>query len=221
MRSMDVRPAGAGGFAEQFIPLTGLSDTRSELVALTMDRMRRGILIVDAELLLLYCNEAANQILAIGDAVANSAGRLMPLRRDVMGRLERYLAAAGRALDEDADLALRLERSNGGQAYRMWVSTLSRCAARGEPETFLVMIFNPDTAFRISGRMLTGLYGLTRTEACVAIRLFEGMTICELAADMKISTNTARTHLRSIFRKCEVDSQSRLLQLLSLGPRGV
>lgn len=221
MRSMDVRPDISGRFERQFVPLAGPSPTRSELVALAMDRMRRGILIIDPQLQLLYCNDAANQILLNGDAVLNSAGQLVLLRRDVMGRLERFLAGEDSASEEGADLALRLERSNGEQDYRMWVSPLSRCDDNGEPETYLVMLFNPDTAFRIAGRMLTDLYGLTRTEACVAIRLFEGMTICQLAADMKISANTARTHLRSIFRKCEVDSQSHLLQLLSLGPRGM
>jgi DNA-binding CsgD family transcriptional regulator len=202
-------------------PATLMPDANlCRLLASALDKLRRGMLVTDPELQILYCNEAAGEILVKADAVVSVTGRLVFRHRPTMRRLEDYLATAPGGDGKKPDLALRLERSNGDRAYRMGVSPLSLAPDSGRPDTYLVMIFDPHTARRIEGKVLIALYGLTPAEACVATRLFQGLTVGEAAVDMQISTNTARTHLRSVFRKCEVDSQSQLLQLMSLGPCG-
>jgi DNA-binding CsgD family transcriptional regulator len=214
-----------GGGTEPRAVLDDLEQANSgvlahQLLAVAMGRLRRGMLIADADLRVRFCNKAAHEIVLKADAVVIAEGRLVLRHRDAMLRLQRYLDSGRSGSDKGASLALRLDRSNGERAYRMWASPLSFLDGTGVPGTYLVMIFNPDTARRIEGRVLMDLYGLTPAEAGVSIRLFQGLTVGEAAADMQISTNTARTHLRSIFRKCEVDSQSQLVQLMSLGPRG-
>jgi DNA-binding CsgD family transcriptional regulator len=49
--------------------------------------------------------------------------------------------------------------------------------------------------------------------------LFEGYALEEAGHRLGIALSTARTHLKHVFAKCEVQSQAELLQLLALGPR--
>lgn len=58
-------------------------------------------------------------------------------------------------------------------------------------------------------------------EAEIAAQLFAGLHANAVAAVIGSSPRTVRAHLRSIFRKCEVESQAQLLQLLALGPRNL
>jgi DNA-binding CsgD family transcriptional regulator len=58
------------------------------------------------------------------------------------------------------------------------------------------------------------LFGLTRKEAELALRLAAGRSLAEGARDQDISLNTARAHLRAIFAKTGIDRQSRLVSVL-------
>jgi DNA-binding CsgD family transcriptional regulator len=52
----------------------------------------------------------------------------------------------------------------------------------------------------------------------VARSLFAGQSVEETAAALGLSLNTVRTHLKSIFTRCSVQSQRELLHLLATGP---
>ncbi len=70
----------------------------------------------------------------------------------------------------------------------------------------------------ISVRALQDILGLTAAEARVAGMLYEGRKMAEIAVDLKISPHTAKKHLISVFRKCDVRTQSQLMRLLAMGP---
>ena len=64
-------------------------------------------------------------------------------------------------------------------------------------------------------------FGLTPTETRVAQAVASGLRLADVAAQLAVSLNTARTHLREIFAKTNVHSQSELAVLLSrmVGPQ--
>ena len=61
---------------------------------------------------------------------------------------------------------------------------------------------------------LRKLFDLTRKEAELAMCLTNGRSLREAAADLGITLNTARAHLRSIFAKTGIDRQAQLLRAI-------
>jgi DNA-binding CsgD family transcriptional regulator len=118
---------------------------------------------------------------------------------------------------------LRVRRPSGKLPYQVTVSPLC-----GSPDgadfvgvaSFLLLIHDPTIIPSLSRNMLKTAYSLTNTEACLCERLFDGMTLEGAATELGISRNTAKTHLKRIFDKCEVNSQPALMRLVALGLKG-
>jgi DNA-binding CsgD family transcriptional regulator len=70
----------------------------------------------------------------------------------------------------------------------------------------------------LSERALRDLIGLTPCETALVKQLFGGSALTEAAVALGVTHETARKHLSSIFRKCEVRSQAQLQQWLANGP---
>jgi DNA-binding CsgD family transcriptional regulator len=58
-------------------------------------------------------------------------------------------------------------------------------------------------------------YGLTPTQARIAIYLVNGGTLTDYAAEQKISPQTVRTHLKAIFSKTGASRQAELTSILA------
>lgn len=63
--------------------------------------------------------------------------------------------------------------------------------------------------------MLMDAYGLTRAEAKVAATASSGLTISEAAAQLGLSPNTVKTHLRRVFSKTGTSGQAELARLMT------
>ena len=81
----------------------------------------------------------------------------------------------------------------------------------------LMFVTDPSAAPPPLERTLCELYGLTPAEAGVAVRLVTGAPLCDVADELGISMNTARTHLRRVFAKTRTRGQSDLVRLLLRG----
>ena len=62
--------------------------------------------------------------------------------------------------------------------------------------------------------LLRRLYGMTKAEAAVAIRLLRGDGIKPIADSMCLSTGTVKTHVQHIFNKTNTHRQAELVRLL-------
>lgn len=69
--------------------------------------------------------------------------------------------------------------------------------------------------------LLASLYSLTRMEAKVAAKLVEYPELGFVSAALNISTSTARTHLKRIYRKTGTNRQSVLIHKIVSGPAGL
>jgi DNA-binding CsgD family transcriptional regulator len=58
------------------------------------------------------------------------------------------------------------------------------------------------------------IYGLTPAEARVAARLLDGRSAPGIAVDLGLSPLTVRTHIKRVFKKVGVRSQSQLMAAL-------
>jgi DNA-binding NarL/FixJ family response regulator len=62
---------------------------------------------------------------------------------------------------------------------------------------------------------LMDAYGFTRAEARVALAASTGRTVPQIAAQLVLSPNTIKTHLRKVFAKCGVSRQIELTRLIT------
>jgi DNA-binding CsgD family transcriptional regulator len=140
--------------------------------------------------------------------------------RDVRAAYEQMLAATRHGGSEgDPRMApISFNKTTGDGSYQIGMRRLPIPAKRGSLATRKVIaLFIYDTSERmdLSIDSLKALYGLTDAEARVCDLLYQSRNLPEAAQILKISINTAKTHLTRSFRKVGVQSQAELIRRLN------
>ena len=190
------------------------SSALADAALATLEKLNRGVLLLDASGAVQFMNGPARAMLNRGHGLSIRKQRL---------------AFAGAA--EEAALEACLERATGSlllrivgpnHAHRPYSVLVSPLKLADEPAGFAVFIHEPLGKQRpVPTQVLRGLYGLTVAEARLVNALYVGQSLQLAAGTGGISHNTAKSTLKRVFEKCAVASQAELLQLLSLGPRTV
>lgn len=84
-------------------------------------------------------------------------------------------------------------------------------AGLDEAAAVLVVVSDPARSRRGQAQMLEVLYALTPAQALVAASLAEGMSLPQVARELGISANTAKTHATRAFDKLGVEGQAHLV----------
>lgn len=190
----------------------------SGLGRIILDKLDRGVVLLDARGRVLDANSLAVRLLKAGDGMALRAGRFVLSDVALDSRLAGLLDIRNSAAAErNTALAARVRRSNGA-SYRVVITPVPEGADERDV-AFVALIYAPDEQRDISTDVLRELYALTPAQAQVARSLFAGRSVEESAAALNLSLNTVRTHLKQIFTRCEVQSQAELLHLLAQGPQ--
>jgi len=123
----------------------------------------------------------------------------------------------------DARFSARVPRGPDEPALQIIVYGMpfkSTRAAFDDHETLAIMlIHDPSSVMALNRDLLQDFYGFTAAEANLAHSLHSGQTLGDAAEQLKISVNTARTQLRSMFKKAGVNTQASLLREFSTSPR--
>jgi len=192
-----------------------------------LDKLNRGIVIFDQERRVHFLNDAAVRQIHRSGSIAVVGNQLTFLEPGAQARLLAFLQRFIETSRDPASAAqsatvMRVDAGPGRAPYRVLLSALrvpANPATGSRDLRHVLMIYEPHEGQVISKRILVELYGLTDTEAEVALLLFRGESLESASQQLGVSVNTAKTHLQHIFLKCDVHSQGDLLQLLSLGPR--
>jgi DNA-binding CsgD family transcriptional regulator len=186
-----------------------------------LDKLNRGVVIIDGRATVLFANRAARAMLQRRNGLAidnDGCLRFMPV--EAAEALTAYLLAR-QGNGESGSLVLRLPCSQGRHPYRVLVSRLETVQHVDHP-SHCVLIYEPGGGQRpLPLDVLRELYGLTPAEARIVNALFTGQSLTQTAHTLGISVLTARTTLKHVFSKCEVGGQAELMLLVSLGPRTV
>lgn len=83
----------------------------------------------------------------------------------------------------------------------------------------LMYLSDPSASTTVSVDTLHALYGLTESEAMVAIGIANGFTLEQIADMNNVSQNTVKTQLKSVFRKTNCNRQPELVSLLLRTPQ--
>jgi DNA-binding CsgD family transcriptional regulator len=178
-----------------------------------------GVLLLDARGRERFTNRAAEALLAARDGLLLSRREL----RCALDHESRSLSAAvagaartGLGRDGSEGAALLVSRPSGKRPYPLLVSPLvgvTLCAHARECAV-VVLVADPDE--RPVGRpeLLRQLHGLTKREALLAAALCSGDSLREIAQQLGMGYNTARTHLARVLSKTGARRQSDLVRLL-------
>ncbi len=198
-----------------FHPASEREAVLSPITRLILDKLDRGVLLLDTSGAVLDANSHGQKALATCNGIAVHNGRLTFPDPDVDARFVRMLALTRNGAS-GKPLAASLKRP-GACGCRVVVAQANPPGQR-RGVRYVALIYAKGSR-GLSGDVLAELYGLTRAQAAVARKLYAGCTVEETAAQLRLSLNTVRTHLKQIFSKCEVQSQAELLHLLATGPQ--
>lgn len=186
-----------------------------------LDRLATGVLLCDNSATIIFANRAGRDILEHGDALAVHQGRLKARDQNAMSRLLRLLSAEAGVLDAGqlSGGTLLVPRAPGLRPLALAVSSVRMPRASPGPQrtTSVIFINDPGSIFESNASHLLEFYGLTPSEARLAIKITEGRSIEEAAAALKITTETARTYVKRILAKTGAKRQSELIRLVIFG----
>jgi DNA-binding CsgD family transcriptional regulator len=199
--------------------LTELEVTRTASAEL-LDRLRQATLLVDASCRVMFANRPAEEILANRLGLQCGAGRVLRTDRHAdTAALHRLVAKAAEDVVDGQGSAggrLRLLRGELRAPLSVLVIPLRAEAQWPVPHHPAAILFvtDPERASDPTAASLRRSFGLTRTEAAVALEVLNGGGLKVAASRLGINPTTARTHLTAVFDKTDTRRQADLVRAL-------
>jgi DNA-binding CsgD family transcriptional regulator len=194
-------------------------ENQATIDAQVLNRLTIGIIVTDAKCRAGYLNLAAQQIISARDGLSI---RNRMLSAGLHGDTTALEAAVARAVARDGDGGEALTiRRKAGHPYVALVAPLGpECLPflGRQQRRALILISNPDRARVDLPRRLIEIFGLSPAEAQLAAGLHSGKRLEELAEHRRVSANTIKTQVKSIFTKTGAVRQSDLIRVLSSLP---
>lgn len=196
-----------------------LDDLRGEAddAAEAIDSMRHPVFVVASDATVVQCNSPAEAMLRERpDGICVTGGRLRMQSGAADAELHRSISCAvglpdrgrvGRSL-----LCPRPSRPRPLVVHVFPFTSRTRDSARPRA---LVIVVDPDCTPDPPKALLRRLFGLTATEADIAIRVAAGQGLTPIAEDLTLSMATVKTHVRHIFEKTDTHRQAELVRLLA------
>lgn len=209
-------PTGRGGPRRRVTDAPAGAAAAAQAV---LDKLNRGVLLIDTDGRVRFMNRAAHAMLARRSGLVLQCGRFGFRGADSNAEFVRFLAT-GCGSGGSSGLVLRVDGLRQQGSYRVLVSPLARQEPYAPDAGYCVFVYEPNGGQRpLPLQVLKHLYGLTAAEARLTNQLFVGKSLADSAGALGVSLNTTKSSLKRVFAKCAVGSQAELLQLLSLGPR--
>lgn len=211
---------------ERFLRLRHRAAAWSQL----SDDLPFGVVLLNACGSVLEANRYAAAILSAGDGLTCSKGQLsaaLPSEEASLRRLLGRALATSQGHTLDPGCALRISRRSLRSSYNVLISPLRAGipldSNSGEHPAVLLIVVDPAQDPGRDLSRFSRLYDLTPAEHKVCSLLVQGGSPKGIAAELQITMNTARTHIKRILSKTGTNRQSELMRLaLSAAPvRGV
>jgi DNA-binding CsgD family transcriptional regulator len=195
-------------------------DQRIQASYRVLDALPTGIVILRSSGQVEYANTAALAIAGASDGLGVAEGWLRLAR----GRDQQIiLEALRRVIVTGEHQALCIERPSGRLPLRGLLSLLPLSVGGGLPnllaeQRIVLYISDPERALETPVELLQRMFGLTRAEARLVERLVAGCSLTDSAGQTGIQLSTARSQLKTVFRKTETDSQAGLVRAVLSSP---
>ena len=188
-----------------------------------LDRLPLGVILVDAGGRVITMNRSASELAKRADGLRVDGGGIC--RAEGAQERARLADMIARAANSEPGpgaqkaRAMKIPRPSQKRPLSILVAPLTGKGPRqGRRGAAVLYVRDPEVLQTTSAAVLADVYGLTASEAKVLQSLIQGKRLEDMARDFKVSINTLRTHLKSIFRKTDTKRQSELLSLVLSGP---
>lgn len=238
------RPKSAGRFSERDRAYLGLFSShlrrallinqkfwdlivRSESVSTVLDSLDIGVILLNEHKRPVYVSKRAEELTRLGvGLIVRESGLSAPWEQqtDELTRLveEAVLTGRGQGIGAGGSMYLGVFDDRPQQVLvspmRMVRDDLSEPGTTVCAAVFVASPYNPRS---ISLEALKSVYKLTDSEAVVVGKLSNGLTLNEVAAELQISRNTVRGHLKSVFQKTGTRRQADLIGLIYRSPGSI
>lgn len=191
----------------------------ADTFAALFDKLAVAIVLVDGDRRIRHANAEARQMLAVGDLIRASTGRLTVCAR---GADQALAVAVAQAISNESAIGRRgfdvPIRRDGGSSHVLHVLPVSAGTLRSDvmPRTAAAVFIAPAPLSRpVSIDAIARLFGLTAAEAKVLERIAAGFTNAEIAQALGVGVSTVRTHLLHLFEKTGARRQAELVALVA------
>lgn len=197
----------------------------SAMDAACLEQLKIGTIVIDRSERVLHANCVAREALDRGDALTIRNGRLV-LNPDgancalqaAMDEIKSLRDPCSRGVDQAS-------RQLQAGPYDLTISPLtdedSLLFRLPSSEAFLVTLRKPGRPSNDVCFQLKYAFDLTSSEAAIAEQIVRGRTLRQIATENSITINTVKTHLKAVFAKMEVGSQTDLIRMILGGDHSV
>lgn len=197
-----------------------MSDGNSSLLLLAEIFHRHSVplLAIDSERHILFQNNAAQKLLKTRSCLKQRAGLLQLQPASAQTTLENLIALDSARGTVPRVRGMRVPRIGALRDWLILVHPLVPAhAGTTQPRVsaYLLQIVGRIWPRDLLAPATMELFGLTPAEMAVVGELSRGSSIDGAAKSLTLSRETIRSHMKRIFRKCEVASKPELLALLT------
>jgi DNA-binding CsgD family transcriptional regulator len=177
-----------------------------ELAMSWLEVVERPLVIVNAQLRMLWCNPAFDALIEAQNLLNLVEGCLSATTASAHEKLQGVIRAG------ESDSIALLEESDGDSHLLIRASRIP--AARVDDDAFGLRIFRTSEDVGLNHLQLAVVFGLTPGETRVLASMLGGLTADDIARELAISVETVRSHIRRIYDKIGVSSREGLFSRL-------
>lgn len=180
-----------------------------------MDRLSTGLVFINENLKVFYKNRTAERLFQKHDDLNWREGYLSCNNPETTAMIQRMIL--------DGTIRTLTIEDDSGHPLHILITPLKDFKTnygQNLPISILFLYTGTDNT-RLVEDILRSLYQMSRTEARLTARLIKIPYLEEVAETMGITYNTARTHLKRIYKKTRTNRISSLIHLIITGPVGV
>lgn len=194
--------------------LSRLSNTNEALMALNtlLDNSRFKMIILDEGFNLIYHNQNAHDLYRF----LENPRHAKKLKLSVLHKVQQAAQKIAESSSDSAFDGLVTTGLNGQNGETLYLKSIHTHASDFQHKsTFhLLLGVNQSSSRKELNRDLVQRYELTDKEQKTLIALTHGRSIKEIAQQSFVSENTVKTHLKSLFRKTDSNSQADIVRLV-------
>lgn len=214
---------------QQFLYLRsrfGELTARASLMEQTLSRLKLAVFICDEHLNILHQTDQAEDIVQSRSEVTarnKVLGFQNSKKNSELSRLVRNAVGASRGEDQPPGGVLRID--DGGGLLEVVITPI-RYAPPGEvfnssAPSAAVFMRNAATPRVIAPDALSILYDLSPSEADIAVRMNQGLSLMQIANIRRVSVQTVRSQIKTLYQKTGTSRQADLVALVGTSLAGL